>query len=117
MAAEIGRKRLRNVLGYRINVATNYLVSMAIKVVAQVLSRLRFTRAVTKLTAQKKLVDMTQPWYTTFQVIKGPLGGGKRRNGGGGGRGHMFFRRNRRGSVVAERMFGGGGDRIKLTAN
>lgn len=85
MAAEIGRKRLRNVLGYRINVATNYLVSMAIKVVAQVLSRLRFTRAVTKLTAQKKLVDMTQPWYTTFQVIKGPLGGGKRRNGGGAG--------------------------------
>ena len=37
MAAEIGRKRFRNVLGYRINVATNYLVSMAIKVVAQVL--------------------------------------------------------------------------------
>lgn len=37
MAAEIGRKRLRNVLGYRINVAKNYLVSMAIKVVAQVL--------------------------------------------------------------------------------
>ena len=56
----------------------------------------------TKLTAQKKLVDMTPTWYTTFQVIKGPLGGGKRRNGGGGakewggGRGHMFFRRNRR---------------------
>ena len=107
MAAEIGRKRLRNVLGYRINVATNYLVSMAIKVVAQVLSRLRFTRAVTKLTAQKKLVDMTQPWYTTFQVIKGPLG--ESEGMGGGGRGHMFFRRNRRGSVVAERMFGGGG--------
>ena len=39
---------------------------------------------VTKLTAQKKLVDMTPTWYTTFQVIKGPLGGGKRRNGGGG---------------------------------
>ena len=33
---------------------------------------------------------MTQPWYTTFQVIKGPLGGGKRRNGGGGQGAHVF---------------------------
>ena len=45
---------------------------------------------VTKLTAQKKLVDMTPTWYTTFQVIKGPLGGGKRRNGGGGAGGTCF---------------------------
>ena len=116
MAAEIGQKRLRNVLGYRINVAANYLVSMAIKVVAQVLSRLRFTRAVTKLTAQKKLVDMTQPWYTTFQVIKGPLGGGKRRNGGGGA-GGTCFSGGTEGDQSSPKGCLGGGDRIKLTAN
>lgn len=109
MAAEIGRKRLRNVLGYRINVATNYLVSMAIKVVAQVLLRLRFTRAVTKLTAQKKLVDMTQPWYTTFQVIKGPLGGGKRRNGGGGAGGTCFSGGTEGDQSSPKGCLGGGG--------
>ena len=116
MAAEIGRKRLRNVLGYRINVATNYLVSMAIKVVAQVLLRLRFTRAVTKLTAQKKLVDMTQPWYTTFQVIKGPLGG-ESEGMGGGGQGAHVFQEEQKGISRRRKDVWGGGDRIKLTAN
>lgn len=40
---------------------------------------------------------MTQPWYTTFQVIKGPLGGGKRRNGGGGGQGAHVFQEEQKG--------------------
>ena len=87
---------------------------MAIKVVAQVLWRLRFTRVVTKLTAQKKLVDMTPTWYTTFQVIKGPLGGGKRRNGGGrrrsgGGKGAHVFQEEQK--VISRRrkdVWGGG---------
>ena len=109
MAAEIGRKRLRNVLGYRINVATNYLVSMAIKVVAQVLLRLRFTRAVTKLTAQKKLVDMTQPWYTTFQVIKGPLGRESEGMGGGGAGGTCFSGGTEGDQSSPKGCWGGGG--------
>ena len=57
---------------------------------------------------------MTQPWYTTFQVIKGPLGGGKRRNGGGGA--HVFQEEQKGISRRRKDVWGGGGDRIKLTA-
>ena len=63
------------------------------------------------------MVDMTQPWYTTFQVIKGPLGGGKRRNWGGGQGAHVFQEEQKGISRRRKDVWGGGGDRIKLTAN
>ena len=64
---------------------------------------------------------MTQPWYTTFQVIKGPLGGGKRRNGGGGQGAHVF-QEEQKGISRRRKDVGGGGGRpyqtdCKLTAN
>lgn len=66
---------------------------------------------------------MTPTWYTTFQVIKGPLGGGKRRNGGGGakewgGEGGTCFSGGTEGDQSSPKgCLGGGGDCIKLTAN
>ena len=61
---------------------------------------------------------MTQPWYTTFQVIKGPLGGGKAKEWGGGGQGAHVFQEEQKGiSRRRKDVWGGGGDRIKLTAN
>ena len=59
---------------------------------------------------------MTPTWYTTFQVIKGPLGGGKRRNGGGGQGAHVF-QEEQKGNSRRQKDVWGGGDRIKLTAN
>ena len=65
---------------------------------------------------------MTQPWYTTFQVIKGPLGGGKRRNGGGGAGGTCFSGGTEGDQSSPKGCLGGGGGRpyqtdCKLTAN
>lgn len=59
---------------------------------------------------------MTQPWYTTFQVIKGPLG--ESEGMGGGGQGAHVFQEEQKGiSRRRKDVWGGGGDRIKLTAN
>lgn len=48
---------------------------------------------------------MTPTWYTTFQVIKGPLGGGTCFSGG------------TEGDQSSPKGCLGGGDCIKLTAN
>lgn len=51
---------------------------------------------------------MTPTWYTTFQVIKGPLGGGKRRNGGGGGQGAHVFQEEQKGNSRRQKDVWGG---------
>ena len=64
---------------------------------------------------------MTPTWYTTFQVIKGPLGGGKRRNGGGGGQGAHVFQEEQKGISRRRKDVWGGRPLYqtdcKLTAN